>query len=123
MSGERGFSLLETMVALAVFATAAMGFVSLSTSSVRISAQLSERTLARIVAENVAVDTVTNPSRQVIGTSRGEHAQRRQTFEWERVITPGEADGLIRIEIRVRPAGSSAVAARLTLLHLAEVAR
>lgn len=120
MANQRGFSLLETMVALAVFATAAMGFVSLSTNSVRISAQLGERTLARIVAENVAVDTVSDPSLQVIGTSQGQDVQRRQAFEWDRIITPAEAEGLVRIEIRVRPAGSDAVAARLMLLHLAE---
>ena len=120
MSGEQGFSLLETMVALAVFATAAIGFVSLSTNSIRISAELGERTLARQVAENVAVDTVTNPTLQVIGTSKGREVQRRQEFERERIITPAAGDGLVQIEVLVRPAGSDAAAARITLLHLAE---
>lgn len=122
MSGERGFSLLETMVALAVFATAAIGFISLNTNSVRISADLSERTLARQVAENIAVDTVTNPALQVIGTSRGQETQRRQEFEWERIITPAAGEGLVQVEIVVRRAGSTAASARVTLLHLIEAA-
>lgn len=121
MSDQRGFTLMEALVAVAVFATAAMGLISLNTNSVRISAQLSERTLARIVAENIAVSTVTDPQLQVVGRTSGAQDQRRRSFEWERTITPAQRADLIEISIRVRSEGEEAVLSEVTLLHRIEL--
>lgn len=117
MGNQRGFTLMEALVAVAVFATAAMGLISLNTNSVRISAQMGERALARQVAENVAVETITNPQLQVIGRSIGEEIQRRRSFAWERDITPAPRDDLVEVTIRVRATGDEAVLSEVTLLH------
>lgn len=117
MGNQRGFTLMEALVAVAVFATAAMGLISLNTNSVRISAQMGDRALARQVAENVAVETVTNPQLQVIGRSIGEERQRRRSFAWERDITPAPRDDLVEVTIRVRATGDEAVLSEVTLLH------
>lgn len=111
---------METLVALAVFATAATGLIALNTNTVRISRELTERSLARQVAENVAVDTVTIPSLQVIGKTEGSENQRRIQFDWERSIAPTPRSGLIQIEILVRRNGNDAVLSQLSLLHLTE---
>ncbi|MGE6697910.1 type II secretion system minor pseudopilin GspI [Hyphomonas sp. NPDC076900] len=117
MGSQQGFTLMEALVAVAVFATAAMGLISLNTSSVRISAQMGDRALARQVAENVAVETITNPQLQIIGRSAGEEAQRRRSFAWEREITPAPRDDLVQVTIRVRAVGDEAVLSEVTLLH------
>jgi general secretion pathway protein I len=112
----RGFSLLETMVALSVFSVAAMGLLSLNTQSVRISGELDTRLLARTVAENVAVDTVTRSPGRISRTTKGEQVQRRRTFEWTRTIETASGNGLYTVSIDVTEAGSDHVLARLSLL-------
>ena len=113
---DRGFSLLETMVALSVFSLAAMGLLSLNTQSARISGELEARQLAQIVAGNVAVDTVTARLNGARPSESGQQVQRRRTFAWTRSIEAAPGDNLYRIQIEVAEAGSSAVLARLSLL-------
>lgn len=120
MTDQRGFTLMEALVAVAVFATAATGLISLNTNTIRISGQLGDRTLARVVAENVAVSTVTDPQLQVMGRTTGTEDQRRRSFDWERTITPAQRADLAQITIRVRLKGEEAVLNEVTLLHRVE---
>lgn len=111
-----GFSLLETMVALAVFSVAAMGLVSLNTQSARISGELDTRLLARTVAENLAVDTVTAEALDLSPVTEGETIQRGRNYAWTRTLEPTPQPGLYSVRIDVREAGASPVLARLSLL-------
>ncbi|MBY9067689.1 type II secretion system minor pseudopilin GspI [Hyphomonas sp. WL0036] len=122
MKAQQGFSLMEALVALAVFSTAAVGLLTLNTNSVRISAELGDRALARQVAENIAVDTITNPQLQVVGRSVGTEVQRKRSYTWERVVSPAPRDDLIQIEIRVRAEDAEAVLGTVSLLHRVEPA-
>jgi general secretion pathway protein I len=112
----RGFSLLETMVALSVFSVAAMGLLSLNTQSVRISGELDTRLLARTVAENVAVETVTRNLDGISRTTNGEQVQRTRTYEWTRTLEAASGSGLYTVRRDVTEAGSDRVLARLSLL-------
>jgi general secretion pathway protein I len=112
----QGFSLLETMVALAVFSVAAMGLVSLNTQSARISGELDTRLLARTVAENVAVDTVTAEALDLRPVTQGEAIQRGRTYTWTRALEATPQTGLYSIRIDVRESGQAQVLARLSLL-------
>ncbi len=112
----RGFSLLETMVALSVFSIAAMGLLSLNTQSIRISGELEMRLVARTVAENVAVDTVTGAARAAGPISKGREVQRGRTYDWTRTIEITPRPGLYNINIVVTEAGSASVLAKLELL-------
>lgn len=112
----QGFSLLETMVALALFSIAAMGLVSLNTQSARISGELDTRLLARTVAENVAVDTVTAEALDLRPVTQGETIQRGRTYTWTRALEPTPQTGLYSIRIDVRESGQAPVLARLSLL-------
>jgi general secretion pathway protein I len=112
----RGFSLLETMVALSVFSIAAMGMLSLNTQSVRISSELDSRLIARTVAENIAVDTVTSSFSSSNLVNAGEQIQRGRTYEWRRTVKATPRPGLFSVRIEVTEAGSPAVLARLSLL-------
>lgn len=52
MKGARGFTLLEVLVALAIFALVAASVLTASARSVRTASQLEDRTLAMWVADN-----------------------------------------------------------------------
>jgi general secretion pathway protein I len=112
----RGFSLLETMVALSVFSMAAMGLLSLNTQSVRISGELEARQLAQIVADNVAADTVTANLQMLRPMDSGRQNQRGRTFTWSRSVEPTHQSGLYSVRIDVTADGSQTVLARLGLL-------
>lgn len=116
---DRGFSLMETMVALSVFSLAALGLLSLNTQSVRISAELESRQLAQIVAGNVAVDTVTGRLEGARPTETGQQVQRQRTFIWTRSIEAVPSQGVYRIRIDVAEQDSPLVLARLSLLATA----
>ena len=117
MRAQQGFTLMEALVAVAVFATAAMGLISLNTNSIRISAQMGDRALARQVAENVAVESITNPELEIIGRTAGEEVQRRRSYSWEREVSPAPREDLVEITIRVRATGEEAVLSEVTLFH------
>lgn len=112
----RGFSLLETMVALSVFSIAAMGLLSLNTQSVRISSELDARLIARTVAENVAVDTVTTSFANSNLVNTGEEVQRGRRYSWQRTIEATPRPDLFSIRIEVTEVDSPVVLARLSLL-------
>ena len=120
MSDQRGFTLMEALVAVAVFATAAMGLISLNTNSVRISAQMGERALSRLVAENVAVLTITDPQLQVVGRTEGQETQRGRAYLWERTIVPAQRADIIEIVVRVRVEGQDTVLSEVSLFHRVE---
>src|SRR5690606_23995130 len=68
-SGERGFTLLEMLVALSIIAIAALTLVRLDAYAVRSAGDLDESTVAGIVAQNRAVELWTDPAPPTIGTS------------------------------------------------------
>jgi len=96
---REGFSLLEILVALAVFALAAMALLNLSGESVRTAARVQDRTLGGIVADNVAAEAALG-----MGTdSAGQAVLAGRQWTWRRDIQPTGVAGLERIEVRVSP--------------------
>ncbi len=97
---EAGFSLFESLVALAIFATVAIATMTLITQNIRSSGQMAARTYAEFVAENVLVETYLT-DRITLGGSQGETVMGGYDFEWRRDIqNTGEA-GLLGVTVRV----------------------
>lgn len=96
---REGFSLLEILVALAVFGLAAMALLNLSGESVRTAARVQDRTLGGIVADNVAAEAALGLTTE--GAGRAVLAGRQ--WSWRRDIQPTGVAGLERIEVRVSP--------------------
>ena len=114
-----GFSLLELLVALAVFSLAVLALVHLGSESTRSAAVVESRFFAGIVAENRAVEAAHLPLPALQSTSRGEESQGLRRWQWQRTVQPaGEA--LLRIDIAVREAGSPQVVAERQLLRVAQ---
>ncbi len=100
IQNEAGFSLFESLVALAIFATVAIATMTLITQNIRSSGQMAARTYAEFVAENVLVETYLN-DRLTLGGSQGETVMGGYDFEWRRDIqNTGEA-GLLGVTVRV----------------------
>ncbi|WP_017160071.1 type II secretion system minor pseudopilin GspI [Xanthomonas phaseoli] len=115
-----GFSLLELIVALAIFAMAAVGLLNLSGESTRTAVVLEERALAAVVAENQAIEATLTPAAAIGAPAHGQVVLGGRSWEWQRQSTPTGAAGLLQIQVRVRPAGQAQEVASLTVLRSTE---
>lgn len=100
-ASERGFTLLEMLVALAVFSLAALALLRLEGATVRQTGQLDERMMAQLVARNLAVETLTDPAPPPLGTSAGEVVNGGRRWRWSRTTSRTPDQRLVRVDIAV----------------------
>lgn len=115
---ERGFTLIEMLVALAVIAVAALTLVRLDAFAIRSASDLDARTVAQIVAQNEAVAIQTDPAPPSIGTSSSQADNAGQRFRIDRQVAATADAALLRIDLRVTPLGGGSPAA-LTIIRRA----
>lgn len=113
MTQRNGFTLLEMLVALAVFSIAVLALVKMMGNSVFLTAELDDRLNSRIVAQNLAVDAMTAITAPAIGQTKGEIDNGGRTFQWtQNVSAIGDSEaqgGVVRVELSVARKGSAAV--------------
>jgi len=100
-TSERGFTLLEMLVALAVFSLAALALVRLQAVSLRTTVDLENRAMAGIVAQNLAVEAVTDPVAPARGQAQGVTTNGGRNWRWTRIVAPTDDQRLVRVTIRV----------------------
>ena len=83
-SAEHGFTLIEMLVALAIFSLAALALLRLEGATVSTTARLQEQALAQIVARNIAVEVLTDPRPPAFGEVRGETVNAGRNWLWTR---------------------------------------
>lgn len=106
-AGRTGFSLIELLVALAVFSLAALALLNLSGESTRSAARVETRTLGGIVAENIAVETMLAPQ-LAEGESSGREVLAGRNWSWARRVSATDDPDLLRVDIRVSEGDSQA---------------
>jgi len=107
------------MVALAVFSLAALALLRLEGATLSSTHELDRRTMAQIVARNLAAETLTDPAPPTLGETRGEEVNGGSTWRWTRAARR-IGDGIaIRVDIAVADETGQGLA-DLTLVRRAQ---
>lgn len=93
-----GFTLVELLVALAIFAVAAMALMRLNLFAVAQAGALGDAQLATLVVENEAALALTDP-RLTVGQVQGAVTNAGRSFDVARRVTPTDDKRLLRIDI------------------------
>lgn len=116
-AAEDGFTLIEMLVALAVFSLAVLALLNLAGENTRTAQVLETRTLAAMVAETVAIEAVAAPAPPPLGETEGQVEMAERSWTWRRQVRADAGAGLLRIEVRVSPLGEGRTAAELTVFR------
>lgn len=98
---DRGFTLIEIMVALAVFSLAALALVRLESATIRGASVIDETMVASLVARNVAIEAVTDARVPARGRSAGSEVNGGRRWSWVREVTPTGNAEIVRIDVAV----------------------
>lgn len=114
---DGGFSLIEMLVALAVFSLVVLGLLNLAGENTRTAVVIEERVLADIVADNRAVEAMTVASEALTTADVGIEMAGGRSWRWTRQITPTDNAGIVRIDITVMPESEDRIAAEAVLFR------
>ena len=103
MSGdERGFTLIELMVALAIFSLVALTLLKLEGAIVRNTGEIATQAMGQIVAHNLAVETIIDPRAPPLGKTDGVTDNGGRNWSWSRTTASTADARLVRVDIAVR---------------------
>lgn len=102
--GQSGFSLLEMLVALAVFSIAALALIKLQGASLMQTAELDSRLYSEIMVRNLAVEALTDPNPPSLGDTEGSASNAGRSFSWRRTTTALEGGEILKVEVAVKQA-------------------
>jgi general secretion pathway protein I len=100
-SAEHGFTLLEMLVALAVFSLAALALVRLQGVTLRTAADLDSKALGQIVARNLMVEVQSDPVPPSIGQEDGDVENGGRRWHWSRSVKAMEDKRLLQVDLTV----------------------
>ena len=112
-----GFSLIEMLVALAVFSLAVLGLLNLAGENTRSAVIIEERVLAGVVADNLAVDAMTETPEQLAAVAQGSEVAGDVAWRWTRTLSETDDADIVRVDIVVRPLEEERIAAELSLVR------
>ncbi len=113
---EHGFTLIEMMVALAVFSLAALALIRLEGATIRGAGTLDSTLMAQIVARNIAIEALTDARAPAIGSATGVEQNGGRAWSWTRVTQPTGDTRILRIDVSVMDA-SGRNAGHLTVVR------
>lgn len=101
---EAGFTLLEMLVALAIFSLAAFALLRLQGATASNVAIIHDQAIAQMVARNIAVEALSDPLPPTMGTTSGQSANAGGDWFWTRTVEPSPEPRIQAIRIEVRSA-------------------
>ncbi len=114
--GEAGFTLIEMLVALAVFSLAALALIRLQAYTTRNAAELEIRVVAQSVVRNKAVEILTDPRPPALGQTRGQVENGGLTWNWTQDAKLTEDQRFVQVDIMANESASGAPAS-LTIMR------
>jgi general secretion pathway protein I len=111
-----GFTLLEVLVALAVFSLAALALLRLQGASIATATRLDEKLIAAIALENRAAELILEIPAPAFGTTSGQAQNARRPLSWTANVQRTPDPALQRIDLTITDA-SGAVLATQTLIR------
>ena len=112
---DDGFTLIEVLVALAIFSLAALALLRLQGAAFGTVAHLDERAIGAIVARNQAVELLTDAQAPSFGTERGVETNAGREWRWTRVVRRTADVRLQRVDITVASPEGQQVASLTTV--------
>ena len=116
---EQGFTLIEMLVALAIFSLAALALLRLGGATAANSARLQEQAIAQLVVRNLAAEVLSDPEPPPFGTVTGEAVNAGRRWAWTRTTGRSPEARIQQIEIGVADAAGGPGRARLILFRRA----
>ena len=113
---DQGFTLLEALIAILIMGLMVSALLTIISQNTRFLGERENRVLANIVADNLMVETLADPSRLAVGVQEGEMTLGERQWNYEQITAPSTIERVISITIRVRPANSTQVLAEITTL-------
>jgi len=110
-----GFTLIELLVALAVFAIAALTLLRMEGASIGRTADLDQRLLREVVAQNLATEWLTDPAPPALGDTQGQVTNMGRSFAFARHVEGAGQPGVIRVTVSVREVTPGARSQAFTL--------
>ena len=101
---RNGFTLIEMLVALAIFSLAALALLRLGGASATNGARLHEQAIAQVVARNLAVETLSDPAPPPFGSLAGEAVNGGRRWRWTRSTARSPEARIQQIRIDVADA-------------------
>lgn len=115
---ERGMTLVETLVALAILAGVVLAAYAMTAQSARFAAIEQERLVAGIIADNEMTKTMIRPEPPDRGEEEVEVEMAGRKWLAKREVSDAGED-LLRIEIAVSRSGEAQILARVETLRAA----
>lgn len=106
MRRQRGFTLLEVLVALAIFALVAASVLSASSRSLQTAARLQDKTLAMWVADNRLSAMQLSRDPVADGREQGEEQMAGRRWQWQSEVIATSEPAMRRVTIWVAPTSS-----------------
>ncbi|WP_343344990.1 type II secretion system minor pseudopilin GspI [Sphingomicrobium sp. XHP0239] len=103
MRHERGFTLIEMLIALSVFSIAALALLRIDAYAVGTASNLRENNMARLVASNEAALIASMPGAPTRGTETKNVVNGGQTFAVITNTSPTDDERFLTVVITVRP--------------------
>lgn len=104
---ERGFTLIEVIVALIVVALGMLGVIQAVSQTASNSGYLRDKTIAHWVAMNRLTETRLQKNAPAVDKTSDEVEMAGRKWKWTMNVTQTQVETLRRIDINVRPAEAS----------------
>jgi len=115
MRRDRGFTLIEVLVALAIAAIGLAAVLSVVTNSARNAVYLRDKIVASWIAQNRITELRLGTTMPSVDKTSGDVEFADEKWKWEQVVTQTEVAGMRRIDVSVHRPDAPADSALATV--------